>query len=112
MTKLPWSGVSIGILAIIVIIGVFVFWKMLKEMRSGFPLKDERTQKVSGRAAYYAFYIGTYFMLAMMLLNILSREFRGIYLLDGWYALIIAIVVQSLMFEGFRLYLGRKEDFQ
>ncbi|NQT08200.1 DUF2178 domain-containing protein [Candidatus Bathyarchaeota archaeon] len=112
MTNLPLSGVGMGILATIVIIGVFVIWKMLKELRSGFPLKDERTQRVSGRAAYYAFYLGTYFMLAMMFGNILSRELRGVYLLDGWYALIIAVVAQSLMFEGFRFYLGRKEDFQ
>jgi len=104
--------VSIGILVTIVILGVFVFWRILKEMRSGFPLKDERTQRVSGKAAYYAFHLGSYFMLALMLLNILSREFRGAYLLDGWYALIIAIIVQSLMYIGFRLYFERKEDFQ
>ena len=103
------SGV---ILATIVIIGVFVIWRMLKELRSGFPLKDERTQKVSGRAAYYAFHLGSYFMIALMLLNILSREFRGVYLLDGWYALVFSIIVQSLMYIGFRLYIEREEDFQ
>jgi uncharacterized membrane protein len=101
-----------GILAIIVIIGVFVIWKILKELRSGFPLKDERTQRVSGKAAFYAFHLGSYFMIALMLLNILSRELRGAYLLDGWYALIFSIIVQSLMYIGFRLYFERKEDFQ
>lgn len=100
------------ILATVVIIGVLVTWKIAKEMRSGFPLKDERTQRVGGRSAYYAFYIGTYFMLAMMFGNIISRELRGVYLLDGWYALIIAVIVQALLFEGFRFYFGRKEDFQ
>lgn len=112
MTNLPWSGVSIGILATIVIIGVYAIWKILKELRSGFPLKDERTQRVSGKAAYYAFHLGSYFMIALMLLNILSREFRGAYLLDGWYALMFSIIVQSLMYIGFRLYFERKEDFQ
>ena len=112
MTNMPWSGVSIGILTTIVIIGVFVIWKMLKEMRSGFPLKDERTQLITGRAAYYAFHLGSYFMIALMLGNILSRELRGVYLLDGWYALIFSIIVQSLMYIGFRLYFERKEDFQ
>jgi uncharacterized membrane protein len=112
MTNLPWSGGSIGILATIILIGIYVIWKIQKELRSGFPLKDERTQKVSGNAAYYAFHIGSYFMIAMMLANILSREFRGLYLLDGWYALIISIIVQSLMYLGFRLYFDRKEDLQ
>ena len=112
MINLPWSGMSGVILATVVILGVFLIWKMLKELRSGFPLKDERTQKVSGKAAYYAFHLGSYFMIALMLLNILSREFRGVYLLDGWYALIFSIIVQSLMYIGFRLYIERKEDFQ
>ncbi len=112
MTNLPWFGVSGGILATIVIIGVFVFWRIFKEMRSGFPLKDERTQRISGKAAYYAFHLGSYFMLALMLLNFLNRQFRGADLLDGWYALIFSIIVQSLMYIGFRLYFERKEDFQ
>jgi uncharacterized membrane protein len=100
-----------GILATIVILGVYVIWKIQKELRSGFPLKDERTQRVSGKAAYYAFHIGSYFMIALMLGNILSREFRGVYLLDGWYALIFSIIVQSLLYIGFRLYFEKKEDF-
>jgi uncharacterized membrane protein len=109
---MPWSGMSIGILATIIIIGVYAIWKIQKELRSGFPLKDERTQRVSGKAAFYAMHIGLYFMIALMLTNILSREFRGIYLLDGWYALIFSIIVQSSMYLGFRIYFDRKEDFQ
>ena len=113
MSNLPWSGASGVILATIVIIGIFAFWRIFKEMRSGFPLKDERTQRVSGKAAFYAFHLGSYFMLALMLGNILSREIRGVYLLeDGWYALIFSIIVQSLMYIGFRIYFERKEDFQ
>ena len=90
---------------------VFVIWKIARELRSGFPLKDERTQRVSGKAAFYAFHLGSYFMIALMLLNILSREFRGAYLLDGWYALNFSIIVQALMYIGFRLYFERKERF-
>jgi hypothetical protein len=47
-----------------------------------------------------------------MLGNILSNELRGVYLLDGWYALNFSIIVQSLMYIGFRLYYEKKEDFQ
>jgi len=104
--------VSVGIIATIVLLGVFFVWRMLREIRSGFPLKDERTQMVTGRAATYTFYIGSYFMIALMLANILSREFRGEYLLDGWYAMVLSILVQSLAFGGLRLYLNRKGDFQ
>jgi hypothetical protein len=85
---------------------------MLREIRSGFPLKDERTEMVTGRAAKYAFYIGSYFMIALMWLNLLSREFRGVYLFEAGYALVISILVQSLTFLGFRLYFERKGDFE
>ena len=111
MVDLPWSVASIGILATIVLLGVLVAWKTLKEIRSGFPLKDERTQVITGKAATYAFYIGSYFMIALMLMNILSREFRGEYLLDAGYALVISVLVQSLTFLGLRLYFERKGDF-
>lgn len=111
MTNLPWSGMSGVILATIVILGVFGIWRMLKEIRSGFPLKDERTRMVTGRAATYTFYIGSYFMIALMMGNILSSEFIGAPLLDGWYAMVLSIIVQSLVFGGLRLYLERKGDF-
>jgi hypothetical protein len=111
MVDLPWSGMSFGILAIIVLLGVFSIWRMTRELRSGFPLRDERTQVITGRAATYAFYIGSYFMIALMLMNLLSREFRGEYLLDAGYALVISVLVQSLTFMGVRLYFERKGDF-
>ena len=111
MAGLSWPVASMVILAGIVLIGVFFMWKMLRELRSGFPLRDERTRMVTGRAATFAFYIGSYFMIALMLANILSREFRGVYLLDAGYALVISILVQSLTFMVFRFYFEREGDF-
>ena len=111
MVDLPWPVVSVGIIATIVLLGVFFVWRMSRELRSGFPLKDERTQIVTGRAATYTFYIGSYFMIALMGANILSREFRGEYLLDGWYAMALSILVQGLAFMALRLYFERKGDF-
>ena len=111
MVDLPWPVVSFGIITTIVLLGVFFIWRMSRELRSGFPLKDERTQIVTGRAATYTFYIGSYFMIALMGANILSREFRGEYLLDGWYAMALSILVQGLAFMALRLYFERKGDF-
>ena len=112
VVDLPWLMVSGGILATIVLLGVFFVWRMLKEIRSGFPLRDERTQMVMGRAATYTFYIGSYFMIALMLANILSTEFLGAQLLDGWYAMVLSILVQSLAFSGLHFYFDRKGDFE
>jgi hypothetical protein len=107
----PWPIASVGILATIVLVGVFVIWKILKDRRSGFPLKDERTQRITGTAATYSFYIGSYFMVALMLANLLNLEFLGEPLLETGYALIASILVNSLTFLGLRLYFDQKGDF-
>jgi len=107
----PWPVVSVGILAIGVLVGVFAIWRMLRDQRSGFPLKDERTQRVTGTAATYAFYIGSYFMIALMLANLLNLEFLGEPLLETGYALVASILVNSLTFLGLRMYFDRKGDF-
>ena len=111
MTNIPWFVVSGGILVTTVLIGIFVFWKMLKDRRLGFPLKDERTQKITGTAATYAFYIGSYFMIALMAVNLLNQEFTGVPLLETGYALVLSVLVQSLAFIGIQAYLNRKGDF-
>ena len=110
MVNIPWSIVSGGMLVTIVVIGIFAVWRLLKERRSGFPLKDERTQKITGTATYYAFYIGNYFMLALMGVNLLNQEFTGAPLLETGYALLISVLVQSLSFIGIQAYLSRKGD--
>ena len=89
MSNFTWPLISIVILISIVLLGIFAIGKLIKERRSGFPLKDERTQKISGTAAYYAFYIGSYFMIALMLVNLLNLQFTGVPLLDTGYALVI-----------------------
>ena len=108
---MTWQVASVGILAIILLVGVFVIWKILKDRRSGFPIKDERTQRITGTAATYAFYIGSYFMIALMLANLLNLEFLGAPLLETGYALVVSILVNSLTFLGLRAYFDRKGDF-
>ena len=110
MNDLLWPLASVGILAIIVLIGVLVIWKILKDKRLGFPVKDERTQKITGIAATYAFYIGSYFMVALMLANLLNYEVLGVPLLDAGYALISSILVNGLTFIIVHWYFNRKGD--
>ena len=110
MTDFLWSLVSIGIFATIFLIGVYAIWKIHKEKRLGFPAKDERTQKITGIAATYAFYIGLYFMAALLLTNILNIELLGAPLLDALDALIAAILVNSLSFLFVHWYFNRKGD--
>ncbi len=111
MIDLPWPVMSIVILAVIVLVGILVIWRILKDRKSGVPAQDERTKKITGKAATYAFFIGSYFMIALMAANLMNREFLGFPLLDAGYALVISILVQSLTFLGLRLYFNRKGDF-
>jgi uncharacterized membrane protein len=111
VTDLLWPVMSIVILATIVLVGILVIWRKLEDRKSGFPAQDERTKKITGKAATYAFFIGSYFMIALMAANIINLEVTGSPLLDAGYALVISTLVQSLTFLGLRLYFNRKGEF-
>ena len=110
MSDLLWPLTSGGILVATVLIGIFAVRKMLKDKKSGFPIQDERTQKITGKAATYAFYIGSYFILALMMINIISQELLNAPFLETGYALLVASLVQSLTFLVASWYFGRKGD--
>jgi len=105
-----WIITSGGIAAIIIGLGVIIAWMLIKERTSGYPLKDERTQRITGKAATYAFYIGQYFTIALLAVNIISKEFYGSYAFEEGYALIVSLVSYSLSFIGLRLFFNRKGD--
>jgi len=111
MIDVPWPVISIVIMATGVLIGVLVIWRMLEDRKSGFPAQDERTKKITGKAATYTVYIGSYFMVALMIANVINLELTGLPLLDVGYALVILLLVQSLTFTGLRLYFSRKGEF-
>ncbi len=105
--------VSIGILALIILIGALVLWKtraMLKEKKSGFPVADERTQKLNGKAAYYAMFICQYFILAYLWVIFIGREFFGMPEIEAGYPMIAALLVSALSFLVLRSYFGRKGE--
>jgi inner membrane protein involved in colicin E2 resistance len=52
MADFAWPIVSMGILALLVLIPALVIWKTLKDKKSGFPLADERTKKLNWKAGY------------------------------------------------------------
>jgi len=109
MADLTWSYVSMGILVLIVLIGILVLWKTLKDKKSGFPLSDERTQHLNGKAAYYAMFMCQYFIVAYLLVNIVGREFFGMPEIEAGYPMIAALLVSSVSFLVLRLYFDKKE---
>jgi len=111
MTDLVWSITSVGILAIIVLIGILVVWRIVKDKKSGFPAADERTQRVTGKAATYALFIGLYSTIALVFVNLMYEIFYDSPAFEVGYALIASLLVYSLSFIGLRLYFERKGDF-
>lgn len=110
MTDLPWPIVSLGIMVLIVLIGILVVWKIVKDRKSGFPAGDERTQRINGKAASYALLIGNYFIIALMFMLIFGREFYNLQNVDAGYLLIASLLASNVSFIILRWYLGRKGD--
>ncbi|MDH5439124.1 MAG: DUF2178 domain-containing protein [Candidatus Bathyarchaeota archaeon] len=111
MSNLLWPLASIGILATIIILGVLIVWRILKDRRSGFPRADERTQRVTGKAATYAMYIGMYSTIALVFVNLMYEILYDSPAFEVGYALLASLLVYSLSFIGLRLYFDRKGDF-
>jgi len=110
MTDLAWPMVSVGIAAMIALIAVVALWKMHKDRKSGFPLRDERTSKILGKAATYSLYIGSYFILALLFTNIIGKEFYGLPDVDAGYPLVASLLVYNVSFFLLRWYFGRKGE--
>jgi len=102
--------VNFGILAIIVVIGVLVIWKVVQQKQSGYPMKDERTQKINGKAAFYALFIGQYFIIAFLMMIIVGREFLGMPELEAGYPLIASLLALSISYLVLRFYFDRKGE--
>jgi hypothetical protein len=107
MADVAWLVGSLGILILIILIGVLVLWKTLKDKKSGFPLADERTRKRDWKAAYYAMFMCQYFIVAYLLVNIVGREFFGMREIEAGYPMIAALLVSSVSFLVLRWYFGR-----
>jgi len=99
MTGIPWLPVSGGILATIIILAVFVVWRTYRELKSGFPLQDEMTMRIQGKAAMSTYYITLFFMVGEQLLLIFKNEaFPLLPDFDVGYLLIAVMLVQGISF--------------
>ncbi len=105
-----WPVVSIGIAAVIVLLGILLVWKISKDRRSGFPARDERTAKITGKAATYALYVGSYFIIALLFAFIIGRELYNWPEIDAGYPLIAALLVYNLTFAALSWYFSKKGD--
>jgi len=110
VVDLMWPIISAGIATMIALIAVLLLWKIRRERKSGFPMRDERTSKILGKAATYSLYIGSYFIVALLFAFIIRKEFYDLSDVDAGYPLIASLLVYNVSFLILRWYFGRKGE--
>jgi len=94
----------------VLLVGVFVLWKLHKDRKSGYPIKDERTIKISGKAAIGTYWISLAFMISLALFIIFGTEFLDLPELDAGWAIIAIMLVSGISNALLQWYYSRKGD--
>lgn len=110
MTDFAWPIILIVNAVLVLLVGVFVIWKIHREKKSGYPINDERTLKISGRAAIGTYYINLAFMISLALFIIFGTEFLNLPQLDAGWAIIAIMLVSGLSYGLLSWYYSRKGD--
>lgn len=95
---------------LIVAIGAYSIWRTVKERRSGFPLQDERTTRMQGRAANVAFNLGTWYLILLNFYNLYRIEFQGLEELGSMPVINSAVILMGVAYIALYAYFSRKED--
>ncbi len=99
-------GAILGMIisVIILIFALIVFKRGNNDLKNGFPLKDERSQKVLEKASSKAFYISLYLLLLVGFLSDNIMKFR-----DVSQATSLIVGGMAILFAIFWAYYNRQE---
>jgi uncharacterized membrane protein len=110
MTDFVWPIILIVNALLVLLVGAVVLWKIHKDKKSGYPTQDERTLKISGRAAIGTYYISLAFMISLALSLIFGTEFLDLPELDAGWAIIAIMLVNGISYALLSWYYSRKGD--
>jgi NADH:ubiquinone oxidoreductase subunit 3 (subunit A) len=110
MTDFVWPTILILNAVLVVLLGIFVLWKLHRDRKSGYPTKDERTMKISGKAAIGTYWISLAFMISLLFFIIFGTEFLGLPELDAGWAIIAIMLVSGISNALLSWYYSRKGD--
>jgi uncharacterized membrane protein len=110
MTEFVWPIILIVNAVLVLLVGVLALWKINKDKKSGYPIRDERTMKISGKAAIGTYYISLAFMISLALFMIFGTEFLALPKLDAGWAIIAIMLVMGISNALLRWYYSRKGD--
>jgi len=111
MTDFAWPIILIVNAVLVLLVGMLVLWKIHKDKKSGYPIQDERTTKISGKAAIGTYYINLAFMISLGLFIIFGTKFLDLPELDAGWAIIAIMLVSGISYGLLSLYYSRKGDF-
>jgi UDP-N-acetylmuramyl pentapeptide phosphotransferase/UDP-N-acetylglucosamine-1-phosphate transferase len=111
MATFVWPTILILNAVIIILLAIFVIWRVQKDKKAGYPMKDERTSKIQGKAALGTYWINFAFMISILLWNIFGNEF--IHFLPelevGW-TVIAIMLVSGFSFALLSWYYAKKGE--
>jgi uncharacterized membrane protein len=107
MNETVWPTVSILIGAILVSLLAAYLLRIRKDLKSGYPLEDERTERLNGKAAMGTYYI-TIFIVIELLWIIFSNEKPSLPEIDTGYTLVAVMIVMGASFGTLRWIYGKK----
>ena len=110
MTDFAWPIILIANAILIILVGVIVVWKIRSDKKSGYPVQDERTAKINGKAAIGAYYISLVFMISLNLFIIFGKEFLNLPELEAGWAVIAIMLVSGISYGLLGAYYSRKGD--
>ena len=110
MSDFVWPTILILNAVIVVLVGLIVLWKIHKDKKSGYPIQDERTMKINGKAAIGTYYISLAFMISLNLFIIFGTQFFDLPDLEAGWAVIAIMLVSGFSYGLLSWYYSKKED--
>jgi uncharacterized membrane protein len=111
MATFVWPTILVLNAAVIILLAIFVIWKMQKDRKAGYPIQDERTSKIQGKAALGTYYISLSFMISLLMLNIVGNEFLSLPELEMGWTVIAILLVNGISFALLSWYYAKKGEF-
>jgi len=115
LTDLLQLASGLGLIAAISIIVVLSIVKTSQDIRAkkaGFRVDDERTRRVQGQAALYAWVIGVEFTTGFILVLLVGSGFLWLSEISAMSALEAVLLVSFASFLLLQWYLNRTETFR
>jgi magnesium-transporting ATPase (P-type) len=106
-----WPIILVLNAVVIILVAIFVIWKVQKDRKAGYPMKDERTSRIQGKAALGTYWINLCFMVSILILNIVGDEFLGLPELETGWTVIAIMLVSGISFALLSWYYAKKGEF-